>query len=923
MQSLARYLLEKYHHDAQPETLHHLYVLLPNNRSITSLKEALFALCPKGLLLPNMIALSDIGNSSLMPFASGRKPATLSSHARLSLTTHYIMRHSDTPLDMVQATHHAQSLLSLRDDIARAGSKQLPAIPQDAFAAHWKERLLLFERVMNALDDWMSEHDYSEPIPQYHHEVDALIQHWKHHPPSIPVVAAGSTGSQPATARLLRAIAQLTHGHVILPGLDGSMPQEMLQHVSYSHPQYHIHSLLASMGLAPKDVSVIRYAPDKRETFTRHVMTPAALGDQLQSYRPDSDVTEHITLTDVTDDVAEAQYVALAVREALTQTGQHIAIISEKQTFIRTLTALLQQAGIPVNHAAGLPAEHHPAWQYTQLLANILTQPYRSSRLLALLRHPYFMPSYRKEALELATLLDQHHVRGWHSYTDLATVLTDESITQTMSPAIRTILTLISDNTVSAYAVTPCITLLHQHSICTKASTQGLNADQAAIIDQLLLLLESIGQHQPGSRCIPIHYSHLLQQYIVSESISPDIPDISPVSIIGAMEARSIQADMVIIPHMNEGNWPPAPGRDPWLNVQTRRQLALNADERRIGLAAHDLAMMLQQIPHIVCTRAANEQNTPMQSSRFFERLKLLVPPPVKPPLSEWRRHMAQATGLQPLPNSAPAPTPDVQYRMKRVSASVCEALMCNPFDVYVSPICGLRARDPIDEPFNRRLFGVLLHKAVQEAATHYDNEEHYYATLQYKLYEDLKHYVPEAERQFYAMQLQHITENMIAEERHRYPDVAQLTVEQNLEYTLNTPLGEVTLHARIDRIESYHNGTSAIIDHKTGAVPPATEVKAGRKNQLLVASLLHLHHAKNTTVKQLEYWEHKGRDTLSKVMYPSKTLPDIDWQQTEEQLGVMLGHYCYNPLAAYIWNPPSQQQHYSLAAHIARVGEW
>ena len=37
---------------------------------------------------------------------------------------------------------------------------------------------------------------------------------------NAPVIAAGSTGSMPATAKLLATIAALPHGAVVLPGLD-------------------------------------------------------------------------------------------------------------------------------------------------------------------------------------------------------------------------------------------------------------------------------------------------------------------------------------------------------------------------------------------------------------------------------------------------------------------------------------------------------------------------------------------------------------------------------------------------------------------------------------------------------------------------------------------------------------------------------
>ena len=41
-----------------------------------------------------------------------------------------------------------------------------------------------------------------------------------------PVIAAGSTGSMPATAALIEAIARLPQGAVVLPGLDTDLDEE-------------------------------------------------------------------------------------------------------------------------------------------------------------------------------------------------------------------------------------------------------------------------------------------------------------------------------------------------------------------------------------------------------------------------------------------------------------------------------------------------------------------------------------------------------------------------------------------------------------------------------------------------------------------------------------------------------------------------
>jgi ATP-dependent helicase/nuclease subunit B len=61
-------------------------------------------------------------------------------------------------------------------------------------------------------------------------------------------------------------------------------------------------------------------------------------------------------------------------------------------------------------------------------------------------------------------------------------------------------------------------------------------------------------------------------------------------SILGVIEARLQTADLMILGGLNEGVWPGLPAPDPWLAPRIRAELGLPGLERRIGLAAHDLA---------------------------------------------------------------------------------------------------------------------------------------------------------------------------------------------------------------------------------------------------------------------------------------------------------------------------------------------
>ena len=56
--------------------------------------------------------------------------------------------------------------------------------------------------------------------------LDRAAAAWREHAPEGFVVAAGITDTAPAVARLLRGVARLPDGIVVLPGLDLSMPEE-------------------------------------------------------------------------------------------------------------------------------------------------------------------------------------------------------------------------------------------------------------------------------------------------------------------------------------------------------------------------------------------------------------------------------------------------------------------------------------------------------------------------------------------------------------------------------------------------------------------------------------------------------------------------------------------------------------------------
>src|SRR6185312_13843534 len=112
-----------------------------------------------------------------------------------------------------------------------------------------------------------------------------------------PVIAAGSTGSMPATAKLLATIARLPHGAVVLPGLDTHLDEPSWQMIAGNdgdkthdglpaagHPQFAMQALLARIGIARSEVTA--HAPAApRDALLSVLLREAATTENWQLSR--------------------------------------------------------------------------------------------------------------------------------------------------------------------------------------------------------------------------------------------------------------------------------------------------------------------------------------------------------------------------------------------------------------------------------------------------------------------------------------------------------------------------------------------------------------------------------------------------------------------------------------------------------------
>src|SRR5246127_5238288 len=214
--------------------------------------------------------------------------------------------------------HSPAAALRLADDLARLiddmTTRQVPwnrldDIVPERFDPYWQLTLQFFKIAREAWPAILNERGAVEAAARRDRLIAAETARLAA-ATDAPVIAAGSTGSIPATAALLRTIARLPHGAVVLPGLDMHLDDAAWDLIgghepdsdtpgppAYGHPQFAMQALLKGLGvdrtmvvpLAPehdpekwapvfgkRSCSNKKLSPQGRERLLSEAMRPAA-----------------------------------------------------------------------------------------------------------------------------------------------------------------------------------------------------------------------------------------------------------------------------------------------------------------------------------------------------------------------------------------------------------------------------------------------------------------------------------------------------------------------------------------------------------------------------------------------------------------------------------------------------------------------
>jgi ATP-dependent helicase/nuclease subunit B len=307
----------------------------------------------------------------------------------------------------------AGDLARLMDDMTRRGPgwDALNNIVPDELDEYWQLTLKFLRIATEAWPDVLNAANKIEPALREIRLIDAEIARLTAKPKG-PVIAAGSTGSMPTTARLLHAIATLPQGAVVLPGLDTHLDDDAWNSIgdiedagdtstpppTWSHPQFALHHLLSRVfKIERRDViALAEPAAHGREVLASEAMRPAGVSAEWYTQLEKPEVAPKIAggmtnlaVVEAANPEMEALAIAVAMREARDK-NLTAALVTPDRALARRVMASLDRWALDYDDSGGDALMDTPAGLFARLAAEAVADQLAPPTLLALLKHPLF-----------------------------------------------------------------------------------------------------------------------------------------------------------------------------------------------------------------------------------------------------------------------------------------------------------------------------------------------------------------------------------------------------------------------------------------------------------------------------------------------------------------------------------------------------
>ncbi|HEX7820165.1 MAG TPA: double-strand break repair protein AddB [Sphingobium sp.] len=964
-------VLASYGKAGRPDAIAQGLILLPNNRAVRAVRDAFVRASGGGLLLPRLVPIGDMDLSERVGLAldaveegSDLPPAIdpMRRHMILARLVQNARAAEGKPVDTGEALRLGIALGTTLDQlqVERKTAHDVATLPvAEALQSHWQTALATLTLLLEAWPRELAARGCIDGADRRNRLFDALARRWRAGPPPGFLIAAGITTSAPAIATLLRTVSELPRGQVVFPDLDLNLTEEQWaaiaplepadnagprERAAESHPQFALKLLLDRMGVNRDEVALWRWgsAHDARAARGKAItnaMLPARLTGVWRSVPDRERVLQGVTALEAVNPAEEAQAIAIALREVLETPEKTAALVTPDRDLATRVAAHLRRWGIAADDSAGRPLAQLPSGMLLTAIASAAAERFAPVSLLALLKHPLVQAGDgRLLWLDNVRLLDLL-LRGPRPGPGLAGITAliadppqrSRDLARRIAPwwaRVEPMLAPLEESFTGDHALSALVACVRE--VAGMLSNDQIWAGhQGRSAADLIASIEAAAPDGPP-RCDGQEFVSLLGQLLAAESVRPPQGGHPRIAILGLIEARLQQSDLMILAGLNEGVWPALPSPDPWLAPRVRHALGLPGLERRIGLAGHDLANGLGA-RQVIISRALRDASAPTVASRFWLRLRALA----GPKWEEERRCLLLARAIDApaavTPVATPEPCPPQAARPLEIAVTDVDRLKADPYGFYARRILRLSALDVVDADPSAAWRGTAVHDVLEQWLK--EDDAHPAALM------DRARKLLASATQHPVMRILWQPRLMLAIEWIAATVAAQRAEGRSIifgEEFGNATIAGVKLYGKADRIDRAPDGSIIVLDYKTGKAPSAAQVKAGYSLQLGLLALIARQGGfdkvpAGTDASGFEYWS-LGRNTdggfgkIASPVHPTGARGAIPTDQFVDLVAsqfVDVATTYLTGMAPFAARPHPDAPVFTDYDHLMRLDEW
>lgn len=405
--SLAFWTLEKYPNDILKNSV----ILLPSRRSCRQIRQ-IFLQSKESKNLPKIIAIGDVDYDDL-EFLENNETFTQSSIANQTLLIEEIKSWNKktnlfgkniSTASICEIASHLQSFL---DEVEKENLNldNLDQVEGFELASH-KQQILQFLRHFGS--NWQNVLSKNNLISITKYRNLAIASYGKHlekFGSKYPIICAGSTGSVLATSNLIKTIANLENGQLVLFGLDKMLPIKTWQEISEIHPQFMLKKLLDKIGISRSNVQEICYneflqTNEEINDFSSQIMLPASKTDcWINAKKFNQEHLDNLKILSTENEFEEAKLIARILSQSFRKEGKTAALISNDKNLIDSVKANLLKWKIKIDDSKSNNLSNSSLANYLFLISWFAAEEFNSLNLLAILKHPLVKLEIEKEIL--------------------------------------------------------------------------------------------------------------------------------------------------------------------------------------------------------------------------------------------------------------------------------------------------------------------------------------------------------------------------------------------------------------------------------------------------------------------------------------------------------------------------------------------